>query len=161
MQKQLLSRLLSGGLFLAATALFTAQSNVKVTYYPGNNQVFAVATDGKLYFSGDNLMIQPNASATPTSIPVSIIQKITLESYLKTNEVGANAAGLEFFPNPVTEYFTISGLKTKAPYKIYAMTGQLAQSGVYVPNSREDVHALAAGTYLIQINGVTFKFIKP
>ncbi|MFM2358684.1 MAG: hypothetical protein RLY16_677 [Bacteroidota bacterium] len=61
-----------------------AQTGVKVTYYDETVQVFNVATSGKLYFETDNLLVQLSDAATPTTIPISIIRKITFTDTLST-----------------------------------------------------------------------------
>ncbi|MBL7813770.1 MAG: T9SS type A sorting domain-containing protein [Saprospiraceae bacterium] len=57
-----------------------SQTGVKVYYYNGTSQAFNVTTTGKLYFESDNLSIQMDEAATPTTIPVSIISKIIFEA---------------------------------------------------------------------------------
>ncbi len=138
-----------------------AQSGIKIKYYDGTEQQYNVAETGKLYFSGDNLMIKQNATASETSLPISIIRKITFSEFtLAANEVGENKANLKISPNPASEYFTISGLKQKSLLKIYSMSGQIVHSENYVPNTSVDVSKLKSGIYLVQINNVTFKLIR-
>src|SRR6218665_1693239 len=54
-----------------------AQTGVLVKYYDGNEQSYSVQTSGKIYFDNANLMIVISENATPLSIPISIIRRIT------------------------------------------------------------------------------------
>lgn len=63
--------------FFLFAARGNAQTGILVTYYNGTEQAYSVATSGKLYFESSNLQIVLTDAATPVSIPVSIIRKIT------------------------------------------------------------------------------------
>lgn len=66
-----------------------SQTGILVTYYDGNVQSYTIATTGKLYFNTNNLLVATNATNTPTSIPISIIRKITFTpTVLPLNLVG-------------------------------------------------------------------------
>lgn len=148
-------------LSLFGTVAF-AQTGVNVTYYDGTVQVFNVAETGKLYFGADNLYVQPDAATTPTTIPVTIIRKITFsDAALSTPSFGLNKSQLVLYPNPGSDVVRIKSesaeeLKTK----IYSLTGQLVLQGIYQPDQDIDVSKLASGLYLVQVNDLTIKFSK-
>ena len=148
-------------LTLGAGTFSFAQTGVIVTYYDGNVQNFTVADAGKLYFESDNLYVKTDVAATPTTIPVSIIRKITFSNTLAIAGFGENKDHLALFPNPGNDVIRISSdspqdLKTS----IYNLTGQRVHQGIYKPGQDIDVSALQSGLYLVQVNGVTIKFSK-
>ena len=67
-----------GCLLLAGRA--AAQTDILITYYTGTEQGYTVAESGKLYFENGNLLVKVSSTATATTIPVSIIRKITFAS---------------------------------------------------------------------------------
>ncbi|WDF47854.1 T9SS type A sorting domain-containing protein [Chryseobacterium sp. KACC 21268] len=138
-----------------------AQTGVKIKYYTGTEQGFNVSASGKLYFSGDNLLVKPEANSTETSIPVSVIQKITFtDEVLATENVGLNKSNLQLYPNPSTDYIRIKSEAKYLDVKIYNLEGKLLVSGTYKSDEDINVSKLNAGAYLVQANGVTIKFIK-
>lgn len=149
------------GLLLICCSNF-AQTGVVITYYDSTQQQFNVQTTGKLFFSGDNLQIQIDDTVTqPTSIPVSIIQRITFTNNLSSPQQTAAAIRLNLFPNPGAEYIQISSTNEDILHvKIYNSNGQLLQNGSYFPMQNIDVSNLESGIYLVQVNGVTLKFVK-
>lgn len=148
-------------IFLMFVGVFGfAQTGVKIKYYTGTEQNFNVLASGKLYFSGDNLLVKSEANSTETSIPVSIIQKITFTDVLATQEVGANKNNLKLYPNPSTNYIRIKSDAKSLDVKIYNIDGKLVVLGTYKSDEDINVSKLNAGVYLVQANGVTVKFIK-
>jgi hypothetical protein len=149
-------------IFLLFFGVFTfAQTGVKIKYYTGTEQGFNVSSSGKLYFSGDNLLVKPEANSTETSIPVSIIQKITFtDEVLSTQNVGLNKNNLQLYPNPSTDYIRIKSEAKSLDVKIYSLEGKLVVSGTYKSDEDINISKLNAGVYLVQANGVTIKFIK-
>ncbi|MCD9856084.1 T9SS type A sorting domain-containing protein [Epilithonimonas sp. JDS] len=149
-------------IFLMFAGVFGfAQTGVKIKYYTGTEQSFNVSPSGKLYFSGDNLLVKTEANSTETSIPVSIIQKITFtDEVLATQNVGLNKSNLQLYPNPSTDYIRIKSEAKSLDVKIYNLEGKLVVSGTYKSDEDINVCKLNAGVYLVQANGVTLKFIK-
>lgn len=147
-------------LLLASTHTYS-QTGVIVTYYDGTAQNFSVDSSGKLYFSGDNLNVKTDGSASATSIPVSIIRKVTFSTTLGTNIFGENKNNLVLYPNPGSDTIQIKSDSIEdLDIKIYSLTGQLVKHGVYQVNQIIDVSTLSRGLYLVQINGLTIKFSK-
>lgn len=146
---------------LLTAGLTTAQTGVTVTYYTGTTQNFSIETNGKLYFENEELYLKLNSTTTPTVIPVSIIQKITFSNTLGVTTFGQNENNLTLYPNPASDLIKIGANSNDVmEVKMYTLTGQLVQQGKYFPNEAIDISALSVGIYLIQANGVTFKFVK-
>ncbi len=148
-------------LLLLVSSYSFAQTGVTVTYYDKTTQGFNVTTTGKLYFATDNLYVQLEKMATPTTIPVSIIRKITFSNTLSTTSFGENKTSLVLYPNPSSDVIKIkSDADENLVTKIYSLTGQLVLEGVYQSNQDIDVSRLSSGLYLVQVNGLTIKFSK-
>jgi Secretion system C-terminal sorting domain len=146
---------------LLTAGLTTAQTGVTVTYYTGTTQNFSIETNGKLYFENEELYLKSNSTTTPTVIPVSIIQKITFSNTLGVTTFGQNENNLTLYPNPASDLIKIGANSNDVmEVKMYTLTGQLVQQGKYFPNEAIDISELSGGIYLIQANGVTFKFVK-
>ncbi|MFY8008875.1 MAG: T9SS type A sorting domain-containing protein [Flavobacterium sp.] len=146
---------------LLTAGLTTAQTGVTVTYYTGTTQNFSIETNGKLYFENEELYLKLNSTTTPTVIPVSIIQKITFSNTLGVTTFGQNENNLTLYPNPASDLIKIGANSNDVmEVKMYTLTGQLVQQGKYFPNEAIDISALSVGIYLIQANGITFKFVK-
>lgn len=148
-------------LLLLASGCSFAQTGIKVTYYDGTEQAFSIAAAGKLYFETDNLYVRADAATTPTTIPVSIIRKITFSSALSIPAFGENRNNLVLSPNPGADVIRIkSDANEDLKTKIYSLTGQLILQGTYQPGQDIDVSGLSQGLYLVQVNGLTIKFSK-
>jgi len=154
-------KLLLSLLLLLSVSFSFAQTGVVVTYYDNSTQGFNVSALGKLYFANDNLNIKPDGSATLTSIPVSIIRKVTFSNTLSTTTFGENENHMVLFPNPSSDIIRISADTIEnLDVSIYAMTGQLVQKGSYSVNQDIDISGISPGLYLVQANNLTFKFVK-
>lgn len=148
-------------IFFTMTGYLFSQIGIKVTYYTSAEASYNIDTTGKLYFSGDNLLIKETSSSNDVTIPISIIQKITLTTYvLGTDEIGSNTNSLKIYPNPSDKWIKISGLKNKSLVKIYSMTGKLVHSGDYTSETEINISNLSSGLYLVQVNGSTLKLLK-
>lgn len=151
-------------LFMACAfaSLSWAQTGVLITYYDGNTQSFNVEASGKLYFSGDNLLLKTdNSVGTPTTIPVSIIQRITFSTPLSTATYADDGNALVVYPNPSTSFIRIKSQGDEIlKINLYSLQGQLLLQGDFQSDEAIDVNALPAGLYFVQVNGLTLKFCK-
>jgi len=149
-------------LFVFSAFMLYAQTGIKVTYYDGTTQGFAVQDSGKLYFSESNLLIKTSSTSTPTSLPVSIIQKITFDnSVLSTQNISQNKSKYILYPNPSNDFIRIKSLNAdKLEVSIYALDGKLLLKGNYVSDQNIDISQLPAGVYIVKSNTETFKLIK-
>lgn len=158
---QLLSKPLLLLLFLSAACTF-AQTAIRVTYYTGSSQDYTIATSGKLYFSGNNLLVKTSGASANISIPAGIIRKITFSpTVLATQEVGANKYGIKLYPNPSSDFIRItSDQKETLKVKIFSAEGRLVLTGTYQPGEDIAISSLREGFYLVQVNTATLKLIK-
>ncbi len=148
-------------LCLFGTLPCVAQNGINITYYDGTVQSFNIDAAGKLYFEADNLNVKTEAAAIPTTIPVSIIRKITFANTLGTQSFGDNATNIVLYPNPGSDVVRIKAATAeRLKVGIFSMTGQLVLQGNYQSGEEIDVSALHAGLYLVQVNGLTVKFSK-
>lgn len=148
-------------LFFLVSSYSFAQTGVVVTYYDGTTQGFNVNIAGKLYFASDNLFVKLDETTPPTTIPVTIIQKITFSSTLATTNFGANKNNLVLYPNPSSDYFKIkSDTNEELKINIYSLQGQLVHQGNYQSDEDINVSNFSSGLYLVQVNGLTIKFSK-
>ena len=140
-----------------------AQTGLRVTYSDGTTQGFVVADSGKLYFSDGQLMIQTAAAASPTSLPVNIIQNITFDNSLlsASGTTPVNKAKYLLYPNPSSEFFRVkTDGNSKFEIRIFSADGKLLRSGKYTSEENIDVAGLPAGLYLVRIENETFKLLK-
>lgn len=148
-------------LLLLNASISFAQTGVTVLYYNGTSQQYNVATSGKLYFANDDLYLKVDAATAPTTIPVSIIRRITFSSTLDNTTFGENRDHLVLYPNPANETFRINAATfDDLNVKIYSLSGQLVKEGKYTVNQDIDITGLSSGLYLVQVNDTTLKFSK-
>lgn len=148
-------------LFFLVSSYSFAQTGVIVTYYDGTTQGFNVTTAGKLYFASDNLYVKLNGTTTPTTIPVTIIQKITFSTTLASTTFGENNKYLVLYPNPSSDIFKIkSDVNEGLKINIYSLQGKLVHKGNYQSDEDINISNLSSGLYLVQVNGLTIKFSK-
>jgi len=64
------------------------------------------------------------------------------------------------YPNPVKNQLTISNLNKGSNYSITNTSGRVVLSGIAEPNERIQIVQLPSGTYFINVDNTTLKFIK-
>lgn len=85
----------------------------------------------------------------------------TSDSTLSINEVELTIVNLKVYPNPASDYITISGLKKTENYEIYNLIGQKIRKGITTNDESIDIQNLIKGIYLLKLeNGNTLKFVK-
>ncbi len=140
------------------------QTNVKVTYLDNTEQDYSVNADGKLYFNSSNLIINTDQTTAPTTIPLSVIRKITFDQNGGTSsisEVSQGKADIRIFPNPADNYFELKTSRQDAlKVHIYNTNGIVVSSGTYTDGSRVDISSLTTGIYVVVINNQSFKLAK-
>jgi len=152
-----------GLLFVTFTGSLFAQTEIKIHYQNGTEQIYSIEEEGKLYFASEDLVIQPDPGMTETTIPVSIIRKITFTegNVTSTKVIASTDPKLKVFPNPANDYIQIEASGKELNVSIFDIQGILISSGIYKNNQAVDISKLSAGTYLVQVNdNSTIKFIK-
>jgi hypothetical protein len=89
--------------------------------------------------------------------------RVTISNLLSTSEVSTKN-DINIYPNPTTDFLSVTKVSDKATYKIYNVAGQLVSQG-RMDDGIINVSALTKGTYVIAIedkgNGLfKSKFIK-
>ena len=110
-----------------------------------------VLHNGWLYFKDTNGDI---ISRERISDIRSIVFTDNTQSGIQEIEIPEN--NIRIYPNPVQETLNIESDESVS-FKIYDLDGRLLLNG---DGKSIDVSALKAGTYLLQINNNTLKFIK-
>ena len=107
----------------------------------GTNQVEVQFNDNGGHISSAILQIQKSNQAVPVAIEPE------------------GDKGISIFPNPVQDYLLVEGIQAKSKFSIFDIQGRLIQSGV-ITNSSVDVRQLPQGSYFLQFEEGTAKFIK-
>ena len=72
-----------------------------------------------------------------------------------------NQSKISVYPNPTTNFITVSGLLNSEAYVIYDMMGRKLQNGILNNNDTINIENLATGKYLLQFsNGATSYILK-
>ena len=68
---------------------------------------------------------------------------------------------ISLYPNPASNFITISGLQTEENYTIYNTLGQEVKNGSVTNNAKIDIQNLNTGLYFLKFeNDTTIKFLK-
>lgn len=67
---------------------------------------------------------------------------------------------LILFPNPVTDFLQIKGIKNNADYEIFSIDGKFLVKGTYNSTKSIAVSQFTSGIYIIKIDGESLKFTK-
>ncbi len=82
---------------------------------------------------------------------------------LSINDIASNSLEFNIYPNPVTEVINVNGDVSKAKSaKIYDLTGKLIKemNNPFVNKKSINVGSLLSGTYILNVDGKSIKFIK-
>ena len=149
-------------ILLSALCSFTAQASTVVTIMDksGSSKEYNIDESGKLYFSGDVLMINEKAGAKDVNVNVADIRKIMF----KSSSVGvdgnaADAISLVAFPNPVKDVLFLAGVSKGEKVSVYAVNGSLVGEYSY-SDEGINLSSLAAGSYMITVSGKSVKVNK-
>jgi phosphate transport system substrate-binding protein len=141
---------------IAINGIFPSESTVKDGTYPFISKVHvAIRSD-----------LDPNSTAyklyewlqTEAANPA-----ITESGYIAKNNVTSmasiNTAKTYIYPNPVKDFLSISSSAPIKKLEIYNPMGKLVVSGREV-REKVDISMLAAGMYILNMDGIVSKFIK-
>lgn len=68
---------------------------------------------------------------------------------------------LKIYPNPASEFITISGLKNQKDYRLYNVLGTEILKGTILNNGKIEIQNFSKGLYFLEFdNGYTIKIIK-
>lgn len=138
--------------------------------YSTEDQITAVAVDkdGNYIVGGfftNQLFANPNDgistlySTSTTGYSQFFIAKLGKNSncLLNTVEVSAEVAGINIYPNPVTDILNIRSKNKLESFELYSSVGQRISGGkLQDKNQKIDLSALTAGIYYLKIKTDTF-----
>ncbi len=121
--------------------------------------------EGKIYFSGNSMVIDTVGNGKEVRVALSNIGKMTFET-VELSETGvehvvASSPQVSLYPNPVVEMMTVtlSG-DGSFPYHIYSLGGECVMKGVATNGSTIDLRSLPNGTYIFELNNTYLKICK-
>ena len=124
----------------------------------GTETTYELADAQKIVFARKVDITTMTMQRTNHQTPVTDIRKILFGSKEDVKvEDQTLATKVYVFPNPVKEFLTISGINQTDEVKIYDINGKLVKS---TTGSQINVDHLASGNYLLQVKGITIKFVK-
>ncbi|RTL14858.1 MAG: T9SS type A sorting domain-containing protein [Flavobacteriaceae bacterium] len=146
------------------TADFTAANltlNANTTY---RWEVFETTNDIALYLFGRNNtnsyalgnLFEDNASLSGVDAEdwtVNVQANLSADLFEKQD--------VRIYPNPTTNFITVTGLLNSETYVIYDMMGRQLQNGILNNNDTINIENLAIGKYLLQFsNGASSSILK-
>ncbi len=138
--------------FTAGTQAFTGSGTW--TLDAADYAAFLTApASGNLYFPADTVDDLSGATLIGTYTVVG-------STFSVADNVEVNKA-LLLYPNPTTDFLSISGLTLEENYNIYNILGKVVASGTIANQQQIDVSNLTNGMYFIKLeSGKELKFIK-
>jgi len=152
--------LLFFGCLIGASTLLTAQTKITIHLTDGSESSFNISADGKLYFSGNNLLIKDSIGIT-SSITLSQIRKIVFESNSSGIESHIESGQMFIYPNPSSNYLRIGNISEQVVnVTIFSMNGKVLLRSEYRNGDQIDVSNLSHGLYIVRVDEQAFKFCK-
>lgn len=136
-----------------------AQYGVVVQYTTNQEQAFILNDQGKIFFSGNNLVINQSNGQTRT-IAISDIRKLYFQTNLSINNDISFDNSIILYPNPATDNIKLSNIKNHSLICIYSMDGKLLINQFSSSDQSINVGSLKKGLYIVKVNNKTFKLIK-
>ena len=101
-------------------------------------------------------------SVTSSGPTVFYIFDTLISDYtLSNNDFNTSNPDLKLYPNPSTDFISISGIKTEKKYEIISYLGAKIIDGSLTNNEKINITSLSNGIYFLKFdNGNTLKFIK-
>ena len=122
------------------------------------------ATGNVVYFQSLNYgnAIPTNASSFSSYTGQDFLYSLSIEC---GNTLSIDDLNFEnkfsLFPNPSSDYITVSNLKSTESYLIVNQLGQKVKKGIISNNQQIDIRNFTNGLYFLKLeNGNTIKFIK-
>ncbi|MCQ2224886.1 MAG: T9SS type A sorting domain-containing protein [Paludibacteraceae bacterium] len=144
---------------LACAASLQAATKISVWMKNGTKSDIVMADNGKMDVHSGSLNIQSAPTAKFTVFPMEDIRKVTFERVDTGLDQNSADEAIAVFPNPVKDRMFLSNVKEGAQLSIYNLQGTLVAEMAY-SEAGVDLSALAAGSYVISVNGVSIKVNK-
>ncbi|MCQ2232333.1 MAG: T9SS type A sorting domain-containing protein [Paludibacteraceae bacterium] len=145
-----------------------AQESVKSLIVSLNNpvdekreMVFALSGTPKYWTQGEHLIIE--STSLKGEFALSNVERITFAQAVPTSDIAQTMNdAVALYPNPTTEFITVKGVSN---FQSVSLTDLNGRSLSVSQEERSDevsfnVSALPAATYLLIVDGQTFKFVK-
>ena len=135
--------------------------NLVVRQWNGIENVVALNTVQKLYFSGNDLVVD-FISGSDDVYAISALQKLYFDFAVSIMDPSITGDEISVHPNPAKEVIIVENLPVSGgELDIYSIDGRLVHR-TEVISEREsiDVNTWPDGLYLVKIQGLTAKFIK-
>lgn len=155
------NKLFSAILFLALCS-FAAQASTPVTIIEknGTENKYQIEESGKMYFSGNGLVIETKAGAPAITVNVANIRKVTFpKTSVGLDAKDSESISLFAFPNPVKDVVFLAGVKSGEKVAIYSANGSLVSEISYADEGI-DLSSLPSGAYVISVVGKSVKISK-
>ena len=148
--------------YVKAQASNEPQPSIIIERLVGEDLTFALAKVGKLTFANDSIYLVAQAGNVLGREARAKTHKIIFGSGESLTAVPEASTGdIRVYPNPTSDYLTVSGLDGGSTIRIYANDGKLLETTTADDNTATlQVSHLTQGTYLLQINTTIIKFIK-
>ncbi len=144
---------------LACAASLQAATTVSVWMKNGEKSEVVLTDDGKMLVDADMLAIQIAPGAKLTTFSMGDIRKVTFEKSAMGLDQNRADEAIAAFPNPVKDRMFLSNVKEGAKLLVYNVQGTLVAEMNY-SEMGVDLSSLAAGSYVISVNGVSIKVNK-
>ena len=155
-------------LMVGMTQLAFAQISVKSLIVELNNPVnqktelvFALSETPKYWTQGETLVIK--SSSFKGEAELANVKQITFSNAVPTVSVTENLSDpISVFPNPTTEMIFVRGISGTQSVTLTAVSGRTLNilAGGNDGMVSINVSGLAPATYILSVDGQTFKFIK-
>lgn len=159
--------LIAFGLVAGCVNAWGEKSTAKITVETaGHTQSIDVYESGKMYFSGDFLVIEPSENSESKQNPVKIDLK-EIKKLLFSNgdaskvDDATYVSSFDVAPNPAKDFITVRiPFDEERSYSIYDMKGNIVMSGTVSNGEKLNVESLPSGMYLMNIGNMYIKFNK-
>ena len=141
------------------------QDNDGDGYGDDNNMITACQqTPNMVSQGGDCDDTNPNINPAATEIPNNGIDEDCDGVDQTTSTLNISGHEVEIYPNPVTEYLTVSSTLSELNYTLIARDGSVVKQNV-LKNGQIDMSGLSSGVYLLRIqdtdnNGGVIRVVK-
>ena len=145
----------------AVLAPATAATQVTVVMKANNTEsVYSVSESGKVFFSGNSLVISTEGVSNDATIALTDIRKVLFSQNSSHTESISSDGNLSVYPNPATDRLYVVNATGNTDITIYSISGSVALHTVVGEGGSINIGSLQKGMYLIKMNNTVIKFSK-
>ena len=145
--------------------------NVTITWITGNVSLFADCTATTAIncntpaitglTAATTYYVKLSESAQEEARLPAMGNTLKVEDSATLSNTDFSVTSINMYPNPASQFISVTGLKNKADYIIYTVLGKMINKGTVSNNEQIDVQNLSNGLYFLKLdNSKTIKFIK-